>query len=85
MSRTFVGKGKFQEITEYIEENDIDLLIFDDELSPSQLRNLGGGVARDQSARSCQPHPRTFSPKGQEQRMPRRKWNWPNINTCSPV
>ena len=39
--RTFVGKGKFQEITEYIEENDIDLLIFDDELSPSQLRNLG--------------------------------------------
>ena len=39
--RTFVGKGKFQEITEYIEEHDIDLLIFDDELSPSQLRNLG--------------------------------------------
>ena len=39
--RTFVGKGKFQEITQYIEENDIDLLIFDDELSPSQLRNLG--------------------------------------------
>lgn len=39
--RTFVGKGKLQEITTYIEENDIDLLIFDDELSPSQLRNLG--------------------------------------------
>jgi len=39
--RTFVGKGKLHEITEYIEENDIDLLIFDDELSPSQLRNLG--------------------------------------------
>ena len=36
-----MGKGKFQEITEYIEEHDIDLLIFDDELSPSQLRNLG--------------------------------------------
>ena len=39
--RTFVGKGKLEEITTYIEENDIDLLIFDDELSPSQLRNLG--------------------------------------------
>ena len=39
--RTFVGKGKLEEITNYIEENDIDLLIFDDELSPSQLRNLG--------------------------------------------
>jgi len=39
--RTFVGKGKLEEIAAYIEENDIDLLIFDDELSPSQLRNLG--------------------------------------------
>ena len=39
--RTFVGKGKLEEITEYIEVHDIDLLIFDDELSPSQLRNLG--------------------------------------------
>ena len=39
--RTFVGKGKLEEITTYIEEHDIDLLIFDDELSPSQLRNLG--------------------------------------------
>ncbi|MBL6618728.1 MAG: GTPase HflX [Flavobacteriales bacterium] len=39
--RTFVGKGKLEEITAFIEDNDIDLLIFDDELSPSQLRNLG--------------------------------------------
>lgn len=39
--RTFVGKGKLEEITDYIEVHDIDLLIFDDELSPSQLRNLG--------------------------------------------
>ena len=39
--RTFVGKGKLEEITQYIEEHDVDLLIFDDELSPSQLRNLG--------------------------------------------
>ena len=39
--QTFVGKGKLEEITAFIEEHDIDLLIFDDELSPSQLRNLG--------------------------------------------
>ena len=38
--KTFVGKGKLEEIKEYIVENCIDLCIFDDELSPSQLRNI---------------------------------------------
>jgi GTP-binding protein HflX len=38
--RTFVGSGKVQEIKDYVEEEDIDILIFDDELSPTQLRNL---------------------------------------------
>ena len=39
-SKTFVGTGKLQEIKEYIDANEIDLVIFDDELSPSQLRNI---------------------------------------------
>lgn len=39
-SRTFVGSGKLQEIKEFMVDNPIDMLIFDDELSPSQLRNL---------------------------------------------
>lgn len=39
-SRTFVGSGKLQEIKEFMADNPIDMLIFDDELSPSQLRNL---------------------------------------------
>lgn len=39
-SRTFVGSGKLAEILQFIQENEIDLLIFDDELSPSQMRNL---------------------------------------------
>ncbi len=39
-NKTFVGSGKFSEIKEYIETNDIDTAIFDDELSPSQLRNI---------------------------------------------
>ncbi len=39
-SRTFVGSGKFAEIKQYIEEEGIDTIIFDDELSPSQLRNI---------------------------------------------
>jgi len=37
---TFIGSGKLDEILLYVKENDIDLLIFDDELSPTQLRNL---------------------------------------------
>lgn len=39
-SRTFVGSGKLEEINSYIKENKIDIAIFDDELSPSQIRNI---------------------------------------------
>lgn len=39
-SVTFVGKGKLEEICLYVEENEIGLVIFDDELSPKQLRNI---------------------------------------------
>lgn len=38
--RTFVGKGKFEEITHYVKNNDIETLIFDDDLSPSQIQNI---------------------------------------------
>jgi len=37
---TFVGTGKLNEIREYVKEHEIDLVIFDDDLSPSQLRNI---------------------------------------------
>lgn len=37
---TFVGSGKLQEIKEYVVENEIGTVIFDDELSPKQLRNI---------------------------------------------
>jgi len=39
-SRTFVGKGKLEEIKKYIESRDIQLVIFDDELSGSQILNI---------------------------------------------
>lgn len=39
-SRTYVGEGKLDEIKEYITVREIDIVIFDDELSPSQLRNI---------------------------------------------
>lgn len=38
--KTFMGSGKIKEIDEYIKEHNIDVVIFDDDLSPSQLRNL---------------------------------------------
>ncbi len=37
---TFVGTGKLQEIKQYMEDEEIDLVIFDDELSPKQIRNI---------------------------------------------
>lgn len=39
-SRTYIRSGKLLEIKEFITENEIDVVIFDDELSPTQLRNI---------------------------------------------
>ncbi len=38
--KTFVGSGKLEEIRAYVEHFDVDMVIFDDDLSPSQMRNL---------------------------------------------
>ena len=38
--RTYIGTGKLEELRLYIEENDIELVIFDDELSPKQVANI---------------------------------------------
>ncbi len=39
-SRTFVGKGKLEEIKQYVSAKDIDMVIFDDELTGSQISNI---------------------------------------------
>src|SRR6186713_3218915 len=39
-SRTFVGKGKLQEIKEYLKDKDIRVVIFDDELTGAQINNI---------------------------------------------
>ena len=39
-TRYFVGSGKVDEISEYVKATETDIVIFDDDLSPSQLRNL---------------------------------------------
>ena len=38
--KTYLGQGKLEEVALYVKENEIDVAIFDDELSPSQTRNL---------------------------------------------
>ena len=37
---TFIGSGKLNEVAEYVKENEITIVIFDDELSPSQQKNI---------------------------------------------
>ena len=39
-TRTFLGSGKMEEIKGYVDAENIDLVVFDDELTPSQLKNI---------------------------------------------
>ena len=39
-SKTFIGSGKLEEVRQYIEQNNIGTAIFDDELTPSQQKNI---------------------------------------------
>lgn len=43
-SRTFIGSGKLNDVQKFVAENGVDLVIFDDELSPAQQRNLEKAV-----------------------------------------
>ncbi len=40
VSGTYIGSGKLKEIAEFVEAHEVNLLIFDDELSPSQQKNI---------------------------------------------
>ena len=45
-ARTYVGPGKLEEIAAWAEENNVDVVIFDDELSPPQTRNIEKALGR---------------------------------------
>lgn len=45
--RTLIGSGKVREICELCEANDIELVVFDEELAPSQIRNLEDEIGKD--------------------------------------
>ncbi|MET3126717.1 GTP-binding protein HflX [Arcicella rosea] len=47
-TRTYVGKGKMQDIIAYVVDNDVDMVIFDDDLSPVQIRNIETEFAKFQ-------------------------------------
>ena len=44
LTPTYVGKGKLQEVQEMVAEQQADTVIFDDELTPTQQRNLEGAL-----------------------------------------
>jgi hypothetical protein len=76
--RTYVGTGKLEEIKQYMKALDIELIIFDDELSPSQLRNIEREL-------ECKVLDRTILQAEPERFMPKRKLNWHSYNTCCRV
>ena len=43
---TLIGKGKLEEISLYVEDNEVDMVIFDEDLTPTQLRNIEAAVQR---------------------------------------
>ncbi len=52
-TRTFVGKGKLEEIQAYVIAHEVDMVIFDDDLSPAQVRNLEAELNDVESGRTC--------------------------------
>ena len=45
--RTYIGKGKVEELAKLCENNEVDVVVFDDELSPSQIKNLENDLGGD--------------------------------------
>lgn len=82
-ARIYVGPGKLEEIAGYCREQQIDVVIFDDELSPSQTRNI-------EKAMPCRILDRTrlildIFMSRRRRPMPRRRCNWPTTNICCPA
>ena len=76
--RSFLGDGKVQELKELIAANECDLAVFDNELSPSQMRVLGeelGVKVLDRSGLILD----IFAQRAQTSR-----WSWPNTSICCP-
>ena len=82
-TRTYVGSGKLEEIKEYKQALDADIIVVDDELSPAQLRNLEKSWTPASS--TAPPSSSTSSPATPAPPLPAPRSNSPSSNTCSPV
>ena len=75
---TYIGPGKLEEIKEYCQENEIEYVIFDDELTGMQQRNIEKVIAcSDVIDRT------SLMPSGPRPPMPRCRWSWRITTTCS--
>jgi hypothetical protein len=75
----YLGKGKVEELKMRVQMEEIELVIFDDELSPVQLRNL----EKELDVKILDRSGLIFLPREQERVKLRRRSNLPNSNTCS--
>ena len=81
-SRTYLGSGKMEEIRAYItEREDIHTIVFDDELSTSQIRNIEAMLP------ACKVIDRTrlildIFPHAPKPPMPKFRWSSPNTSIC---
>ncbi|MBL4754812.1 MAG: GTPase HflX [Flavobacteriales bacterium] len=51
--KTFLGTGKIEEVKDYVQKEEVDMVIFDDELSASQLRNLEKYLNKNPEQPTC--------------------------------
>lgn len=78
--RTFVGKGKLEEIKQFVETNDIGLAIFDDELTSKQVANIERSFRlRFSTARVLF---LTYSRGAPRRQTPRLRSSWLSISIC---
>jgi GTP-binding protein HflX len=78
--KTYVGKGKLDEIYQYLEEHPADMVIFDDELTPAQIRNIERVILDIFARRAKTAHARTQVELAQcEYLLPRLTRMWTHL------
>ena len=79
-NKSYVGNGKLEEIKAYVEEKGVDLILIDDEISPSQQRNIEEVLKKRVLDRSMLIL--DILHNAPEPCRQKHKWNSRNCNTC---
>ena len=77
---TYIGKGKVEELKELVEAHEADVVIFDNDLGPAQIRNLEKALGR-QGPRPHRGDPRHLRHPGAARTRPASRSSWPSSNT----